>query len=303
MQLANDGQIMVQTHDLTKTYGSLIAVNNVNITVKQGAIVGLVGKNGAGKTTLIRILTGLAEQSSGSYELLPNQRRDDTSVAGIVETPSIYLDMTAMDNLVVQSLLLGIFVDKDYLEKTLNLVGLTVSNQKVKNFSLGMRQRLAIAMTIVGKPKLLILDEPTNGLDPQGIHDIREIFVKINKELGTTLVISSHILSELSKFATEYIFMDKGRVVKQATAQELEQLSGKKVRITVDKTGAAKEVLQQYGNTEIVGESAVEIATDVAPTQLLLTLAQNGIVASNIVNVGDSLEDYYINLVSEVQNG
>ena len=274
-------------------------LHDVSFSAEGGQVISILGPNGAGKTTLIRILTGLVEQTSGSYQLLPGQERDDTSVSAMVESPSVYLDMTAMDNLATQSLLLGLQIDENYLRQTLTLVGLTASKQKVKNFSLGMRQRLAIAMTLVGKPKLLILDEPTNGLDPQGIHDVREIFVRINKQLGTTLIVSSHILSELSKFATEYVFMDSGRIVRQVSAEELEQLSGKKVRITVDQTGTAKQVLQQFGNVTIVGESAVEIATDTPPTQLLLTLAQNGVTASNITNVGDSLEDFYIGLVSE----
>jgi len=293
--------IMLSTTNLTKKYGPLTAVNNATINVEKGAIVGLVGKNGAGKTTLIRILTGLVKPTIGSFELLPQQTsRLTTDVAAIVERPSIYSDMTAMNNLIAQSKLLNIAVDTEYLAKTIELVGLDPkSKQLAKKFSLGMKQRLAIAMTLVGKPKLLILDEPTNGLDPQGMHDMRQLFVYLNKEYGTTLLISSHILSELSKVATEYIFMDKGKIIKTVTSQELEKAGQKRIRITVDNVEKALSALEQFGQTTACGTDAVELSGDVPPTQILLTLAQNGITATNITNVGEDLEEFFIGLLDK----
>lgn len=295
-------EIMIHTENLTKRYGALIAVNDVSIDIRKGSIVGLVGKNGAGKTTLIRLVTGLTLPTSGTFTMLPGQERKDTSVAAIVERPSIYNDMTGIDNLRMQCKLLGVECDEPYLQTTMELVKLDPSSkQKVKNYSLGMKQRLAIAMTLVGKADLLILDEPTNGLDPEGIHDIREIFVNLNKTLGTTIIVSSHILSELSKFATEYYFMDKGKIIKHASAEELDQLGTKRLRLTVDDAQKAQSVLEKLGKTEIVSANTVELYGDNQPTQVLLELSKEGVAVSNILNIGDNLEDYFISLIGGAQ--
>ena len=327
--------VLIQTHNLVKRYGSLYAVNDISITIESGAIVGLVGRNGAGKTTLIRLLTGLAKPTSGSYEVMPGDTRLDTSVAAIVERPSVYVGMTGMENLKAQSLLLGLPIDEEYLKSTLKLVGLDPTlKKKAKDYSLGMRQRLAIAMTLVGKPKLLILDEPTNGLDPQGIHDMRELFVKLNQQFGVTLLVSSHILTELGRFATEFYFMEKGRIIKHATAEEIASSSQKRLRVTVDDVQKALEAFRNFapnGTTElddtidnapidvasaldeqnvnqaptsagidvrVVGPNVIEIFDDLPATQVLLVLAQNGVVATNVVTIGDDLESYYISLLN-----
>ena len=296
--------IMISTANLTKMYGNKTVVDNVSLEIERGGIIGLVGQNGAGKTTLIRMLTGLVAPTSGTYALLPNQTRTSRDVAAIVERPSIYSNMSAMDNLTAQCLLLGIDVDKEYLASTLNIVGLDATlTRSVKDYSLGMKQRLAIAMTLVGRPQLLLLDEPTNGLDPQGIADMREVFEKLNKELGVTIVISSHILSELGKFATEFYIMDRGKLLKRVSAEEIKNVNGKRIRLYVDDTEKTVVALKEMGKAQVCGNGQVMLFTEEPITQIMLTLAQAGVTVRNFVQAGDALEDYYLQIVREAHNG
>lgn len=290
--------LMIGATNLTKVYNGKTVVNNVNLEIERGAIVGLVGQNGAGKTTLIRMLTGLVKPTSGSFTLLSGQTRRDNDVAAIVERPSIYTNLSAMDNLVAQCQLLGIAADRQYLAKTLSLVGLEDAPKKpAKNFSLGMKQRLAIAMTLVGRPQLLLLDEPTNGLDPQGIFDMREVFVKLNRELGVTILVSSHILSELGKFATEFYIMDKGKILERVTAEQLQEAASKRVRLKVDDVEKTAEALKQYGKTSVSESGEVDLYADVPVTEVMLTLAKNGVTVLGVQQTTDELEEYYINLI------
>ena len=290
--------LMIGATNLTKVYNGKTVVNKVNLEIERGAIVGLVGQNGAGKTTLIRMLTGLVKPTSGSFTLLSGQTRRDNDIAAIVERPSIYTNLSAMDNLVAQCQLLGIAADRQYLAKTLSLVGLEDAPKKpAKNFSLGMKQRLAIAMTLVGRPQLLLLDEPTNGLDPQGIFDMREVFVKLNRELGVTILVSSHILSELGKFATEFYIMDKGKILERVTAEQLSEAASKRVRLKVDDAEKTAEALKQYGKTSVSENGEVDLYADVPVTEVMLTLAQQGVTVLGVQQTTDELEEYYINLI------
>ncbi|WP_418437275.1 ABC transporter ATP-binding protein [Blautia sp.] len=218
-------ETLVQTNNLTKQYGQHKAVNNVNLSVRKGEIYGLIGRNGAGKTTILRLISGLAKPTNGSISLFGQNSRDSIymqkHIGLLIETPGIYLDMSARDNVKLKCMAIGIS-NNSYIAELLKNVGLSaVDKKKVKCFSVGMKQRLGIALALVGNPELVILDEPTNGLDPQGIAEIREIIVQLNTEKNITFIISSHILGELSKIATCYGIIEKGELKRQFLKTEL----------------------------------------------------------------------------------
>ena len=216
------------TQGLTKTYAQTKALNGLTMHVPKGAIYGFVGKNGAGKTTLIRLVCGLQAPTAGDYTLYgvphtaPEIYKARRRMGAVVETPSVYLDLTAADNLKLQYRLLGL-PSEEGIPELLHLVGLgDTGKKKARHFSLGMRQRLGIAVALCGDPDFLILDEPINGLDPQGIIEMRELILRLNREHQITVLISSHILDELARLATHYGFLDRGTLVQEISAQELE---------------------------------------------------------------------------------
>lgn len=218
---------ILRTNHLTKKYGNNSVVKDLSLTVHEGDIYGFIGKNGAGKTTLIRMIAGLAKPTEGNLLLFGGQNLTAAraNIGTVIENPALYPNMTARNNMMVQVKLKG--ESPEQIDRLLELVGLAdTGKKKAKNFSLGMRQRLAIAVALIGSPKFLILDEPTNGLDPQGIREIRELIVRLNKEEKITVLISSHILSELSKFATRYGIIHNGQLVEEFTEQELLERRG-----------------------------------------------------------------------------
>ena len=221
-------EYILQTQKLCKKYGKFKALNDLTINVPKGSIYGMVGRNGAGKTTLIRVITGLNNPTSGEFSLFGVKNNDRKlletrrKMGAVVETPSLHPEMSAKDNLIQQTKALGISDEK--LDDILKLVGLAnTGKKKAKNFSLGMRQRLGIAFSLVGDPEFLVLDEPINGLDPQGIIEVREMIMRLNQEKGITILISSHILDELSRLATHYGFIEHGHVIKEMSAEELDK--------------------------------------------------------------------------------
>lgn len=219
--------VICQTNALTKRYKNEFALKGVSLTVHKGDIYGLIGENGAGKTTLIKLLAGLISPTSGSIQLLeadtPQKLNQvQTNIGYMIETPAVFPDMTAEQNLEVRRLQKGI-KDKKCVAETLALVNLSNNSKKVSNYSLGMKQRLALALALLGQPELLILDEPVNGLDPTGIVALRELLMKLNKENMVTIIISSHILGELHKLATCYGFIHAGSLIEQISASELDK--------------------------------------------------------------------------------
>ena len=294
----------VTTSALGKQYGDFQALKGLSMHIPKGAIYGIVGKNGAGKTTLIRLLAGLQRPSSGEYMLygVPHTSKEIAKVrrrmGAVVEEPSVYQDMTAADNLKQQYRILGL-PSLEGIPELLALVGLSdTGKKKVKNFSLGMRQRLGIAIALAGDPDFLVLDEPANGLDPQGIVEIRELILKLNRERQITVLLSSHILDELSRLATHYGFIDKGRMVKEISAEELEAACRKCTRVEVTDTKALSRVLETMGmEYEIRSEREANIFAKVNVTKLVFALRAEGCDLLDITKREESLERYYINLV------
>ena len=300
---------VLQTNALCKTYKNFKALNGIAMHVPKGAIYGFVGKNGAGKTTLIRLICGLQETSSGEYTLYGRKNTDKDIVesrrrmGAVVETPSVYLDMTAEDNLKQQFRILGL-PSFEGLHGILQLVGLeNTGKKKAKNFSLGMRQRLGIAIALAGDPDFLVLDEPANGLDPQGIIEIRELILKLNREQQITVLISSHILDELSKLATHYGFIDNGRLVKELSADELEAACRKCVRMEVSDTKVLARVLDGMGiDYKITADQTVDVYAKVNISRLTVALAKENCELIAVQERDESLESYYVSLVGGAKN-
>lgn len=297
-------EYVLQTSVLSKNYGGFKALNGLTMNVPKGSIYGFVGKNGAGKTTLIRVICGLQQPSSGEYTLYGKKNAETSiikarrKIGAVVETPSIYLNMTAKENLKQQYCILGL-PSFDGIDEILGLVGLEhTGKKKAKNFSLGMRQRLAIAISLAGSPDFLVLDEPTNGLDPQGIIEIRELILKLNRELQITVLISSHILDELSKLATHYGFIDGGKMVKETSALELQSACRKCVRIVVSSTKSLTPVLDDMKiEYEILSDTQANVFSKINVSSLVLALEKTQCEVISMKEHDESLESYYISLV------
>ena len=299
---------ILQTQHLRKTYGKFVALDDLTLNIPKGAIYGMVGRNGAGKTTLIRVITGLNSPTKGEYTLFGVKHTDAKilevrrKTGAVVETPSLHPDMTARDNLIQQTIALGI--PKDNIDNILKLVGLAnTGKKKAKNFSLGMRQRLGIAFSLVGDPEFLVLDEPINGLDPQGIMEVREMILRLNREKGITILISSHILDELSRLATHYGFVERGRVIKEMSAEELEIACRTAVHVNVNDTNILAEVLRGMGlEHRIYSPNEADIFSPVQVTPLVLALNEKNCFVNSMTERHESLESYFMGLVGGVRN-
>lgn len=294
---------VLTTNALSKSYGQFKALDGLSMKIPRGSIYGLVGKNGAGKTTLIRLICGLQHPSGGSYTLFGQStsggiERSRRRMGAVVETPSIYTDMTAEDNLKIQYRVLGL-PSFDGIPELLKLVGLEdTGKKKAGKFSLGMRQRLGIAVALAGNPDFLVLDEPVNGLDPQGIIEVRELLLKLNRERQITVLISSHILDELSRLATHYGVIDSGHMVREISAEDLEAASRKCVRVKVTDVEVLVQVLDGLGlEYKIVSDSQADIFGQVNVSQLVLALSEKGCEVCSMHERDESLESYYVSLV------
>lgn len=304
-------EVILKTYNITKKYGNQLAVDNVNMTIKKGEIYGFIGQNGAGKTTLIRLITGLIHKSAGEIELLGANGENElnkarTMIGSLIETPSFYTNMTARENLEVSRLVRDI-PGKKCIDEVLDLVGLKdVEKKKVKNFSLGMRQRLGIANALMGNPKLLILDEPINGLDPMGIIEIRELLKKINKEKDMTILISSHILSELSELATTYGIISKGKLIEEITAKELSEKCRQYISLKVDDTSRAVTLLERelgISDYEVLENKNIKVFSNLDNVGAINSLlSKSGVIVESINVKGENLEEYFMNTIGGVLN-
>lgn len=297
-------EYILTAESLGKQYRHFKALDSFSIHVPKGSIYGFVGKNGAGKTTFIRLICGLQEPTSGSYTLYgvkntdPGITKSRRRMGAVVETPSIYLDMTAEDNLKEQYRIIGL-PSFDDIPELLRLVGLeNTGKKKAKNFSLGMKQRLGIAIALAGSPDFLILDEPVNGLDPQGIIEMRELILKLNQERQITFLISSHILDELSRLATHYGFIDSGHMVRELSARELDAACRKCIRVQVSDIHALTRVLDEMDiEYNIFSDTMADIFARINVSSLTLALAEQGCDVISLTEREESLESFYVNLI------
>lgn len=297
-------EYVLTTDGLCKQYKQFYALSRLSMHVPKGSVYGFVGKNGSGKTTLIRLICGLQRPTSGHFTLygVPNDSKDIVKsrrrMGAVVETPAIYLDMTAEDNLKQQYRILGL-PSFDGIPELLHLVGLEhTGRKKAKNFSLGMKQRLGIAVALAGDPDFLVLDEPVNGLDPQGIIEIRELILKLNRERQITVLISSHILDELSKLATHYGFIDSGSILKELSAEELEAACQKRLRLEVSDTRALARVLDSMKvEYKILSDMQADVFAKINISELTFALFREGCTVTSVQERDESLESYYVSLI------
>ena len=294
---------ILTTNSLTKIYGKHKAADHISINVRQGDIYGLIGRNGAGKTTLLKMISGLSAPSEGDFSLFGYKGKEKAKVmhriGTLIEAPGIYPDLSAYENLKLKCIAMGVR-DKTVIPKILETVGLADTGKKrAGKFSLGMKQRLGIALALIGEPDLVILDEPINGLDPQGIAEIRETIEKLNKEQNITFIISSHILEELSKIATNYAIIHNGSLIQELTQEELLQKCSERIELKTDDTAKACTVLEKMDIHEykVVDNDTIQIFERLQDGgDITMKLAKNGVKTLKISVINEALEDYYFNL-------
>lgn len=298
---------VVSTNNLTKKYGNFCALDNVSINIQKGDIYGLIGRNGAGKTTLMKVITTLTNKTSGEFSLF-GHRDDELSgvkrrIGTLIENAAFFPGMSAYDNLKYYAIQRGI-VNRSQIDEALSLVGLDdAGKKKFKNFSLGMKQRLGVALAILDNPDFIILDEPINGLDPIGISELRDVFIKLNEEKGITILISSHILSELYQVATKFCIIDSGSVIKELTKEELDKECSKCIVIKVDNTKKASTVLEEKLHTtnfKVIDKREIRLYDYLdEPEKVNKALLKNDVDVISINGSGLSFEDYFKNVIKE----
>ncbi|MGG0236952.1 ABC transporter ATP-binding protein [Bacillus rhizoplanae] len=298
---------VLKTNQLTKVFHGKEVISNVNMHVKQGEIYGFLGPNGAGKTTIMKMITNLIKPTSGEIEIF-GEKLTDTSyevlkrMGTIIEYPIFYEKLTARENLYLHCEYMG-YYDKKAIDRALDLVNLhNVDDKKVKDFSLGMKQRLGIARAITTKPELLILDEPINGLDPIGIKELRELFKMLCKEYGITLLVSSHILAEMEQMADTIGVIQNGKLIKEVSMKSINGKQTEYIEVTVQDVKQAAYVLEnklRLTNFKVMNENTIRIyEARIAQQEISKTLIMNDVVIEGINKKHSSLEAYFLNLMN-----
>ncbi|MHA7964895.1 ATP-binding cassette domain-containing protein [Paenibacillus sp. CAU 1782] len=299
-------EYVLKTYQLCKSFKDTKVLSNVNLSIPKGAIYGFIGQNGAGKSTLIRLVTGLAFPTGGAIQLFGEYGEKELTkarkrIGSVIESPALFPNMTASENVEANRILRGI-PGKDSVARMLKQVGLNeTGSKKAKNFSLGMKQRLGLAIALLGDPEFIILDEPTNGLDPMGVIEMRELLKTLNRELGITIMISSHILSELHLMASHFGIIHRGQLLEQLTAAELGDKCQKYVHIGVDDPGKAATVIQTELGTadfEVMQDGSIKLyGRFEKPSQISSALFKAGLQVEKFLPAGEDLESYFTSVI------
>ena len=294
---------MLVARDIVKVYGKRTVLKKVNMNIQKGDIYGFIGKNGAGKTTFMRVILSLTYPQSGDVKLFGDKTLQEVGlkVGSLIEAPGIYKNLTGEENLRRFSILYG--ADPDKAPELLKLVGLNnTGKKKAKDYSLGMRQRLGIAIALIGDPELLLLDEPINGLDPEGIKEIRDLILKLNEEKGITFLISSHLLDELGKVVTKYGIINDGEMLEEIDAEELREKCKQKLTIEVDDLAKAMSIAAKVVKKENLSgiKHIMTVEGEVSKAAELNTaLVKGGVAVKSIYPNSDSLEEYFMKRIGE----
>ena len=294
---------ILKTSNIVKKYGDKTVLNSINMNINRGDIYGFIGKNGAGKTTFMRVVLGLTPQTSGEVKLFGEKSLKDVglNIGALIEAPGLYKNASAYENLKRFSVLYG--ADESNIDELIKLVNLKkAGNRKVKDYSLGMRQRLGIAVALLKDPELLLLDEPINGLDPEGIKEVRDVIVKLNKEKNITFLISSHLLDELSKVVTRYGIINEGELIEEIEAQELKDKCRNKMVFEVDNVEKALPILKRRVSEEdiTIVKKSIEVRSQIKDAGLInKELVEAGVLVSALYTNFDSLEDYFMKRIGE----
>lgn len=294
---------IVKTNNLTKRYGKKIAADKINLTINRGDIYGLIGRNGAGKTTVLKMISDLIKPTSGEVTIKTTDN-NRPKIGLLIESPGLIQELDGLTNINLKLTTLGIN-NKKYAEELMNTVGLGGEKKKIKQYSLGMKQRLGLAIALINDPEILILDEPTNGMDPQGMNDFRNLIKRLSKERDMTIIISSHILDELAKTVTRFGIIDNGSLIIEISSEELAKVDKDKVKIVVENASEVVNLLinkLKITKIEQVDSNTIYILEDVDTREINKYLAENNIFVEEIFTTHQSLENYYLNLTGGMTN-